>query len=94
MGSWETIVELDCLASRSFCLRQCLTGIEFTQDCPLCVIVGKPGPAKGIVGLNIDSLLVVPASFFISSDGPGVVATQVGVVSFRFDVRGIGVRRR
>ena len=94
MGSWETVVEFDRFPGRGFRLRQRLAGINFTAECPHCVIVGKPGPAKGIIGLNLDGLLVVPAGIFISSDDPIVVATQVGVVSFRIDVAGDGVRRR
>ena len=94
MSSWETIVEFQRLPGCGFCLQQRLTGIAITHDCPLCVIVGEPRPTKGVIGLKIDSLLVVPAGIFISSDDPIVVATQIGIVSFRIDVASAGVRCR
>jgi hypothetical protein len=93
MGSRETIIEFDRLPGRSFGLRQNPEGIKYTVECPYGVIIGKPGPTKGIIGLNIDGPLEVPAGIFISSDDPKVVATQVGVVSVRFDVASVGVRR-
>ena len=63
MSSWETVVEFQRLAGCGFCLLQRLTGIEFTHDCPLSVIVGERRPTKGVIGLKIDSLLVVPAGY-------------------------------
>src|SRR6201998_3144171 len=66
MSSGGTVIELYRLAGCSFSLRQRLEGINFTAECHHCVIIGKPGPAKCIIGLNIDGLLVVPAGIFIS----------------------------
>jgi hypothetical protein len=72
MGSWDTVIEFDRFPGRGFRRRQRLEGINFTPDCLHCVTIGKPGPAKRIVGLNLDGLLVVPAGIFISSDDPRV----------------------
>ena len=94
MGSWDTVIEFDRFPGRGFRPLQSLGGINFTRDCSACIIIGKPGPAKSIVGLNLDGLLVVAAGIFISSDDLGVVTTQVSVVSFRFVVAGVAVRRR
>ena len=94
MGSWESVVECERFPGRALRLRQCLEGVKFTAECPHCVVIGKSGPAEGIIGLNIDGPLIEPAGVFIGSDDPELVATQVGVVSFGFDIPGVGVRRR